>query len=230
MNTFLVKSTFFGATLSLCAYFLGLWLKKKTNIKALNPLAVAIIITILVLVVFNIDYDVYNSSAKYLSYLLTPATVALAIPLYQQFELLKKNVKAIMLGITSGVIASLTSILLLSKLFGLSFQEYVTFLPKSITTAIGMSVSQQLGGYVSITVAIIVITGIFGNIVAEAVLKLFHIKNPIAKGIGIGTAAHAIGTSKAMEIGEVEGAMSSLSIVISGVLTVLLASLFAMLY
>ena len=132
-----------------------------------------------------------------------------------------------MAGIISGVLTSLGSILLMAKIFGFSHEEYVTFLPKSITTAIGMSVSEELGGYVAITVTIIVLTGVFGNIICELVLKLFGIRNRVAKGIAIGTASHAIGTSKAMEIGEIEGAMSSLSIVVSGILTVILASIFA---
>ena len=135
-----------------------------------------------------------------------------------------------MIGILSGVLTSLGSIFLMSKVFGFSREEFITFLPKSITTAIGMSVSEEMGGYVAITVTAIIITGVFGNIICEAALKLFGIRNKIAKGIAIGTASHAIGTSKAMEIGEVEGALSSLSIVVSGILTVILASLFAGLY
>lgn len=166
--------------------------------------------------------------AKYLSYLLTPATVCLAIPLYEQLEQLKKNAKAIAAGILSGVLSSLVSVLALAAAFGLSHEEYVTLLPKSITTAIGMGVSEELGGIVTITVAVIIVTGVLGNIIAELVCKIFRIHEPVAKGIAIGSASHAIGTAKAMEMGEVEGAMSSLSIAVSGLLTVIGASVFAM--
>ena len=165
--------------------------------------------------------------AKYLSYLLTPATVCLAVPLYEKLALLKQNWKAIFAGIFSGVITTLCSVFVMSKLFGLTHEEYVTLLPKSITTAIGMGVSEELGGYVTLTVAMIIITGIFGNVVAVAVCRMFHITEPIAKGVCIGSAAHALGTAKALEIGEVEGAMSSLSIVVAGLLTVVGASIFA---
>lgn len=230
MNEFAEQSLFFGATLSLLAYWIGMLLKKKIKSPLCNPLLVAIILTIAVVAVFKIDYQVYNSSAKYLSYLLTPATVALAIPLYEQLEALKNNWKAIFAGIFSGVIASLVSILGMSALFGFTHEEYVTFLPKSITTAIGMGVSEELGGYVSITVAVIIITGVLGSVIAETTLKLFKITDPVAKGVAIGTASHAVGTSKAMEIGKTEGAMSSLSIVTAGIITVVGASFFAGLY
>ena len=158
---------------------------------------------------------------------MTPATVCLAIPLYEQVELLKKNVKAILAGLLSGVVTSVLCVLVLSYLFHLDHKVYVTLLPKSITTAIGMGVSEELGGYVTITVAVIVVTGVLGNVIAEAVCKLFKIEEPVAKGIAIGSAAHAVGTARAMEIGEVEGAMSSLSIAVAGLLTVVAAPIFA---
>ena len=142
-------------------------------------------------------------------------------------ELLKKNLKAVVIGIVSGVLASMVSVLLLAKLFRLSHEQYVTLLPKSITTAIGMGVSEELGGIVTITVAVIIITGVLGNMIAETVIKLAHIEEPIAKGLALGTSAHAIGTAKAMELGEVEGAMSSLAIAVAGLLTVVGASVFA---
>ena len=230
MNNILSSSTFFGLFLTLAAYVLAMAIKRKLKSSLINPLLIAIIICIAVLLFGRIEYDTYNYGAKYISVLLTPATVCLAVPLYTQIEKLKQNFRAIMAGILSGVLTSLGSILLMSKIFGFSHEEYVTFLPKSITTAIGMSVSEEMGGYVAITVTVIVLTGVFGNIICESVLKLFGIRNRVAKGIAIGTASHAIGTSKAMEIGEIEGAMSSLSIVVSGILTVILASIFAGLY
>lgn len=227
MKEFLSNSVFFGAVLSLVAYEAGLLLRRKFKLAILNPLLIATICVMAVLVLFKVDYDQYNESTKYISYLLTPATVCLAVPLYEQMSLLKKNFKAVAAGIVSGVLASLVSVLVLAKLFGLSHEQYVTLLPKSITTAIGMGISEELGGIVTITVAVIIITGILGNVIAELVCKVFHIQEPIAKGLALGTASHAIGTAKAMEMGPVEGAMSSLAIAVAGLLTVIGASVFA---
>lgn len=230
MLDFLTESVFFGAFLSLLFYEVGVLCKKKWKIAVLNPLLISVILTILFLIIFKIPYSVYQGGAKYLSYLLTPATVCLAIPLYEQFELLKKNMVAIMAGIVSGTLTLLTMVLIFAVVFHFTHEEYVTFLPKSITTAIGMGVSEQLGGYVAITVAVIIMTGVIGNIIAEPVCRLFGITDPVAKGIGIGSAAHAIGTARAMEIGEIEGAMSGLSIAVSGVLTVFAATIFSYFY
>ncbi|MCI8317698.1 MAG: LrgB family protein [Lachnospiraceae bacterium] len=227
MREILCDSVFFGVVVSLLAYEFGLFLKRRLKLAICNPLLVSIVAVIVVLTVFGIDYERYEEGAKLLSYLLTPATVCLAIPLYEQITLLKKNSKAIMAGILSGVASSLLSILAMAALFGFSHEEYVTLLPKSITTAIGMGISQELGGIVTITVAVIIVTGILGNVIGEHICRLFHIEEPIAKGIALGTAAHAIGTAKAMELGEIEGAMSSLSIAVSGLLTVVGASVFA---
>lgn len=227
MNEFFANAAFAGVSVSLISYMIGVYLKKKLNVGLFNPLLISIAVTIIFLVLAHIDYDAYNEGARYLSWLLTPATVCLAIPLYEEFELLKSNVRAVMCGIISGVLTSLITILVLALFFGLTHEEYVTLLPKSITTAIGMGVSEELGGYVTITVAVIIITGVIGNILAEFICKIFRIEEPIAKGIAIGSAAHAIGTAKAMEIGEVEGAMSSLSIAVAGILTVIGASVFA---
>ena len=227
MNEFFANAAFAGVSVSLISYMIGVYLKKKLNVGLFNPLLISIAVTIIFLVLAHIDYNAYNEGARYLSWLLTPATVCLAIPLYEEFELLKSNVRAVMCGIISGVLTSLITILVLALFFGLTHEEYVTLLPKSITTSIGMGVSEELGGYVTITVAVIIITGVIGNILAEFICKIFRIEEPIAKGIAIGSAAHAIGTAKAMEIGEVEGAMSSLSIAVAGILTVVGASVFA---
>lgn len=227
MKEFLIDSMFFGTVVSLAAYETGLLLKKKFKLAILNPLLIGTICVMAVLLLLKVEYKHYNQSAKYLSYLLTPATVCLALPLYQQLELLKKNLKAVVSGITAGVLASLASVLLLARLFSLSHEQYVTLLPKSITTAIGMGISRELGGIETITVAVIIITGILGNILAELVFRIFRIQEPIARGLSLGTASHAIGTAKAMEIGEIEGAMSSLAIAVAGLLTVLGASVFA---
>ncbi|MDE6926626.1 MAG: LrgB family protein [Acetatifactor sp.] len=227
MKEFLTGSVFFGAFISLAAYEAGLLLKKKFKLAVLNPLLIGTICVMAVLLLLQVDYPQYNESAQYISYLLTPATVCLAVPLYQQLTLLKKHGRAVAGGITAGVLASLLSIFLLSKLFGLNHEQYVTLLPKSITTAIGMDISRELGGMETITVAVIIITGIFGNVIAEFLCRIFRIREPVAKGLALGTASHAIGTAKAMEMGEVEGAMSSLAIAVAGLLTVLGASLFA---
>lgn len=228
MKELLTESVYFGVTISIVSYGIGLFLKKKLKWGILNPLLVSILFVVGFLILFDIDYDMYNQTAKYLSYLLTPATVALAIPLYQKITLLKKNGLAVFLGILSGVLSSLLSVLAMAWLFGLSHREYVTLLPKSITTAIGMGVSDELGGITTITVAVIIVTGVLGNVIGQSVCKLFKIYEPIAVGLALGTSSHAIGTAKALELGEVEGAMSSLSIVVSGLITVVGASVFAM--
>ena len=228
MSEFLSNSAYFGVLISLVSYWLGAILKKKFKSPLINPLLISIVLTIPALLLLHIDYSTYYEGAKYLAWLLTPATVALAVPLYEQFDLLKHNAAAVIIGIL--VLSSLGSVLGLAALFGFSHEEYITSLPKSITTAIGMGVSEELGGIVSITAGVIIITGVLGNILAEVVLKVFRITEPVAKGIALGTSAHAIGTAKAMEIGEAEGAMSSLSIAVSGIITVAGAALFANLY
>lgn len=227
MHSLLEQSVFFGVAVSIAAYEAGSLLKKKYHSAIFNPLLLSVAATIVLLILFRIDYDTYYEGAKYLSYLLTPATVCLAIPMYEQLELLKKNLKAVMVGIISGVLMSLGCILVMAIVFGLNHETYVTLLPKSITTAIGMGVSEELGGYVTITVATIVITGVLGNIIGEGLCKLFHIEEPIAKGVALGTASHAIGTARAMEMGEIEGAMASLSIAVAGLLTVVGALVFS---
>ena len=227
MNELFKTSVFFGMFITLLSYGIGAALKKKLRLPVFNPLLVAIILTILFLSLFRVDYEAYNEGAKYISFLLTPATICLAVPLYEQFELLRKNYRAVLAGIFSGVLTSLCSILILAKRFRLDHASYVTLLPKSITTAIGMGVSGELGGYVPITVAVIIVTGVIGNMFAETICRVFRIRDPIAKGIAIGTSSHAVGTAKAMEMGDVEGAMSSLSIVVSGILTVIFANIFS---
>jgi predicted murein hydrolase (TIGR00659 family) len=228
MNNLFAASATIGAVLSLLVYFLGMYLKQKTGWGFLNPLLLSIIAVIAVLLVGKIEYAVYNASARYISWFLTPATVSLAIPLYQQLDRLKANIKAILVSIFAGCIASMGSVLALSVLFGFTHEQYVTFLPKSITTAIGMGVAQEMGGITPITVAVIIVTGIFGNIIGEALCNALHITDPVAVGLALGTSAHAIGTAKAMELGETQGAMSSLAIVTAGIITVVFANVFAM--
>lgn len=230
MSEFLTGSVFFGSFLSLFAFVIGLKCRARRKHPLANPMLIAIVLTLAVLLIFDIDYDSYYAGAKYISYFLTPATVCLAIPLYEQFELLRKNALAILAGITAGVMTSLLTVLLLSVLFSFSHTEYVTFLPKSITTAIGMGVAEKLGGYVPIAVAVIIITGVFGNMFAEHLCRLFRITEPVAVGVAIGSSSHAIGTAKALELGELQGAISSLCIAVSGLLTVFASVLFAKFY
>ena len=230
MNEFLQDSVFFGVFISVVTYEIGALIKRKWNVAIFNPLLISIALIIVFLILFDVDYDTYDFGAQYLSYFLTPATVALAVPLYEQIEPLKNNWKAILAGIFSGALTSALCVLILSIVMGLDHKQYVTLLPKSITTAIGMGLSEELGGIVTITVAVIVVTGVIGNMFAEQICKLFHITDPVAKGIAIGSSAHAMGTAKAMEMGEIEGAMSSLSIAVSGLLTVVVSLIFAQIY
>ena len=230
MTDFCNNSVYFGVAISLVGYVIGVQLKKKFKLAVLNPLMISIIFVVGVVLLFKLDYPSYKKQAEILNYLLTPATIALAIPLYQQLSLLRKNLLAVICGIISGVFASMSSVLAMSVLFSLSHEEFVTLLPKSITTAIGMGVSEELGGIQTITVAVIIVTGVLGNVIGEGVCKLFRITEPISRGLALGTAAHAIGTAKALEMGEIEGAMSSLSIAVAGLLTVVFASFYAMVY
>lgn len=227
MKEALTQSVFFGVVISLLCYQIGLWVKKKVKLSIANPLLISVILIIAVLLAFGIDFETYNHGAQYISFFLTPATVSLAVPLYRQLELLKKYPKAIFGGIGAGVLMAMVSIFLMSLAFGLTHEQYVTLLPKSITTAIGIGVSDKMGGIVTMTVVSICITGILGNIAADKVLKWCRIEEPIAKGLAIGTSAHALGTTKAMELGAIEGAMSSLSIVVAGIMTVVTVSVFA---
>lgn len=230
MREMLETSAFLGVVITLGSFELGRAMKKRWNFALFNPLLLGIVFSVAVLLVFRIDYSTYLNGAKYVNFLLTPATVCLAVPLYEKFELLKKNALAVMLGIGAGVVASAATVFALSALFRLDLSMFATLLPKSITTAIGMDVSVELGGYASLTVAAIIMTGVLGNICAEGACRLFRITSPIAQGVAIGTAAHAVGTSRALEMGEIQGAMSSLSLVVAGLLTVILAAPVASLY
>lgn len=227
MKEFVSSSLYFGMVLSVGAYLFGVWLRKKTGLQIFNPLLVSIVIVIAVLSLFHIKYEAYNKGASFISYLLTPATVCLAVPLYKQLELLKRHLLAVGTAIAAGVLGSTASIYVFARFFKLEHQAYVTLLPKSITTAIGMGVSEEAGGIVTLTVVSIIVTGILGNMAAELLFKIAKIEEPVAKGLALGTAAHAVGTAKALELGEVEGAMSSLAIAVAGLLTVVIVPLAA---
>ena len=223
----LESSAVWGVLLTLAAFGLGVLINKRTGQAIFNPLLLGTAFVIVVLSVLNIPYDTYAASASPISYLLLPATVSLAVPLYEKWDLLCKNLVAIVAGVLAGVMASLFSVLALALLLDLNHEQYITLLPKSVTTAISMDVSRELGGIATLTGAIVILTGIVGALAAETVCKVFRITIPIAKGIGIGTASHAVGTSKALEIGEVEGAMSGLSVAVAGIMTAVLCPLFS---
>lgn len=230
MNDFLEESLFFGAFITIFAYSAGILLKRKFKRALFNPLLIAMVLIIAVLSTFKIDYGTYGKGASYISFLLTPATVCLAVPLYRQLLLLRKHALAIFCGILAGVITNAVLVLSLSALLGLEHVQYVTLLPKSVTTPIGMGISEEIGGMASITAAVIVITGVLGNLMAEFLFRIFRIKEDVAKGIALGSASHVVGTAKAMEMGEIQGAISGLSIVVSGLLTVVAAPIFAAFY
>ena len=227
MRDAMANSLYFGMAISVAAYMFGIWLKKKVKWQVCNPLLISTVLVILFLTLTHITYDEYMEGAQYISYFLTPATVCLAIPLYKQLEMLNRNKLAVLCGILAGVVANAVMVFVMCLLFRLEHVHYVTFLPKSITTAIGMGVSEEAGGIVILTIVSIMITGIGGVILSESLFKLFRLKDPVAKGLALGTASHAIGTSKALEMGEIEGAMSSLAIAVTGLVTVVVVPLIA---
>lgn len=226
-SAFFAQSGWFGLVLSLATFFLARTVNQRSGKERINPLLFATVVCALVLLLGDIDYEVYYQGAQYLDVLLTPATICLAIPLYRQYTLLKKNAVAVIAGCGAGVAAHMAGCVLMLVLFRMETAEFITLLPKSITTAIGKSLSEELGGYGAITMATIMLTGIFGAVIAPAFLKLLKITDPLAQGLAIGTSAHAAGTSRAVEIGEIQGAASSLAIVVTGLLTVIAAPILA---
>lgn len=226
MMNILTNNILFGLVLSLIAFEIGLYIYKKTKFPLFNPLLISIALVIGFLIAFDIDYDLYNKSAQFINMFLGPATVVLALPLYKQLKLLKKYLTPILIGIFVGSSVSITSVIFLSYIFGLDRIITISLLPKSVTTPIGIEISNQLGGLQPVTVLAIVVSGIAGAIIAPFLCKIFKIKNKVAIGLALGTSSHAIGTTKALEFGESEGAMSSLSIGLAGIMTVFLAPLF----
>lgn len=219
---YITENLFFGIILSLVAFELGLFIFKVTKFPLLNPLLLAIFFVIGFLKVNNIDFETYNKGASFINMFLGPATVILAVPLYKQIKLFKDNMIPILIGITVGSATSVVSVILLGKLFKLDQVFITSLLPKSVTTPIGIELSSSLGGIVPVTILSIVLSGIVGAIIGPTICKIFRVKNKIAIGISLGTASHAIGTTKALELGQTEGAMSSLSIGISGIVTVII--------
>lgn len=218
----MTNNPYFGILLSYICYSIGVKLNKKFKTSLLNPLLIGIILTIMVLVVFGIDFDTYNIGGQYISFLVAPATVALMVELYHNLDILKKDIVPILVGIVVGSITAVTTTLILCKAFGLSDELIFSFIPHSVTTAIGMPLSEQYAGNSTLTVIAIMFTGIIGAVLGPIVFECLKIKSPVAKGVAMGTSAHAVGTAKANEMGEIEGAMSGLSIGIAGLVTVVL--------
>lgn len=214
----------FAMLISLLAFEAGIYINKKTKLSFLNPLMLAMIFVMIALIILKIPLEDYKKGGDFISMFLTPATAILAVPLYKNIGALKKDYIAILAGVIAGCVTAVLSIWALSKAFGLPKDITVSLVPKSITTPLGIELSKQLQGIPSVTVAAIIISGIVGAIFAPVVLKIFNITDKTAKGIAIGTSAHALGTTKAVEIGETEGAMSGLAIGLAGLITVIIAT------
>jgi predicted murein hydrolase (TIGR00659 family) len=223
----LVSTPLFAIMISLLAFQIGCVINKKTKLAVLNPLLISIVLVIMLLEYFHISVSDYNKGGQFISFFLSPATVVLAVPLYKKIKLLKEHALPIFSGIFLGSLSGIITVIMLCHLFGLSKPLDISMIPKSITTPIGVEVSKQLGGIPSITVAIIIVTGIMGSIIGPSIFKILKIKDKVAIGVALGTASHAVGTSKAIELGEIEGAMSSASIGVAGLITVFIAPILA---
>ncbi|MGP1506842.1 MAG: LrgB family protein [Campylobacter sp.] len=228
MVEILSNSAYFGLVISLFSYQIALIIKNRLKFVLFNPLLVSVALCIGILLTCDVSYEKFMASSEMIGYLLIPATASLAVPLYEQIELLKSNWVAILAGIVSGILAGLTTIFILALLFGLNHELYVTLLSKSVTTPIGIAISSQLGGIVTISVSVIIITGVSGAMLGEYIFKWLKIDAPIAQGVALGTASHAMGTAKAIELGDIQAAMASLSIAVTGILTFLGAWIFSL--
>ena len=216
----LFASPFFGIALSIVAFSIGVWIQKKTGLVICNPLIIAIVLVSGVLLLFKIPYESYNEGGSIINLFLAPATRCLAVSVYTRMELLKKNWLPILAGCVVGSITSMGSVFLLCRLFGLDEAMTWSLLPKSVTTPIAVGIAESHGGISSITVAAVILTGIMGSILAPFLIRIFRVKDSMKAGLAIGACSHAVGTSKAIEIGETEGAMSGLAIGICGIVTV----------
>ena len=216
----LFASPFFGIALSIVAFSIGVWIQKKTGLVICNPLIIAIVLVSGVLLLFKIPYESYNEGGSIINMFLAPATSCLAVSVYTRMELLKKNWLPILAGCVVGSITSMGSVFLLCRLFGLDEAMTWSLLPKSVTTPIAVGIAESHGGISSITVAVVILTGIMGSILAPFLIRIFRVKDSMTAGLAIGACSHAVGTSKAIEIGETEGAMSGLAIGICGIVTV----------
>ena len=220
------ESPFFGVTLTILAYWAGCKIQKRTGLVICNSQFLAVNMIIAMLSVFDIPYAAYNAGGSLINLFLGPATVCLAVTIYSQIDLLKKNFLPILVGCAAGTLTSVFSIWGMCRLFGLDDALTVSLLPKSVTTPIATAISEGQGGIVSITVAAVIYTGILGNLCAPALVRLLRVKDPVAAGLAIGACSHAMGTARALELGETEGAMSGLAIGLCGIATTVLALFF----
>jgi len=216
-------SPFFGIFLSILTFEIGVWINKKTRSAVANPLLIAVILCILVIKIFRIPLESYYVGGDLITVFLGPATAVLALSIYSQFALLKKYFLPILLGTITGSLVSVSSAYLLCKLFHLDDVLTRSMLTKSVTTPFAIAISKNIGGIPSVAVAAVVMTGILGSVFAPLLIRLFHVKNPVAAGVAIGTSSHAVGTSKAIELGETEGAMSGIAIGMAGIVTVIIS-------
>ena len=223
----LTASLYFGILLSVGAFQIGRFIANKTKIAVLNPLAVSMVLVIVFLWLTGVPYESYNRGASVLTLLLGPATVSLAIPLHRQFTLLHKNIAMVLIGVGAGAVSAVLGVFGLSFLFRLTPEVYRSILTKSITLPIALGVTQELSGIPVLTILAITLTGISGAAVGPTLCRLFRIRDRIAIGLALGTCSHAVGTSRALEIGELEGAMGGLSIVVAGLVTVVIAPIAA---
>ncbi len=226
ISDFFSNSVSFGFFITLTIFVASCWLYNKTKCVLLSPLLVSSAAVIIVLVVFRVPYEKYLDGADFLYYLMTPVTVALAIPLYRQFKKLKENALAILFGITSGILTNALFVLAVCAVFKIGHSEYVSLLPKSITTPIAVAITNQNHGLEAVTILMVSIAGNLCNVFAIFFCRIFRITEPVARGVACGTSGHAMGTSKALEMGDVEGAMSGLSIAVCGILTVVILPFF----
>lgn len=226
MKEIVFSSPFFGITISIVAYSIGVWLNKKTKMAIINPLLISYVIIIPLLVLLNIPLEWYKRGGDIINMFLSPATAVLAITVYRQRKLLKGHILSVIVGSIAGSLTSLLVVYALCRLLLMPDEITVSMLPKSITTPMAIAVSESLGGIEAVTVLAVIITGISGNILGPILIKVFRIKNEIAQGMAMGAASHAVGTSKAIELGEVQGALSSIALVMSGIITVILSLIF----
>lgn len=218
----LLDTPLFGILISLSAFEIGLFIYKKTKFAVFNPLLISVTLIIVFMLTFDIELDTYKKGGDIINFFLGPATVALAVPLYKRITLLKENLIPILVSVFLGSFTAIFSVFLVGKIFGMESRMIATLFPKSITTAIAIDLAKSMDAEVPITVVAVVWTGICGAIIGPTVCSLMKIKSKVAAGLAIGTASHAVGTSKAMEMGETEGAMSGLAIVLAGIATVIL--------
>lgn len=226
MKEIVFSSPFFGITISIVAYSIGVWLNKKTKMALINPLLISYVIIIPLLILLNIPLEWYKRGGDIINMFLSPATAVLAITVYRQRKLLKDHILSVIVGSIAGSLTSLLVVYALCRLLLMPDEITVSMLPKSITTPMAIAVSESLGGIEAVTVLAVIITGISGNILGPILIKVFRIKNEIAQGMSMGAASHAVGTSKAIELGEVQGALSSIALVMSGIITVILSLIF----